>query len=82
MKRKFSLFVTIVVCLLIAAGILSACNEGEKKIASIDFADGEWQTNYYLGEVFEPCVATVTYFYGYSIIDYSVFTYSHFRQII
>ena len=61
MKRKFSLFVTIVVCLLIAAGILSACNEGEKKIASIDFADGEWQTNYYLGEVFEPCVATVTY---------------------
>ena len=25
---------------------------------------------------------TVTYFYGYSIIDYSVFTYSHFRQII
>ena len=61
MKRKFSLFVTIVVCLLIAVGILSACNEGEKKIASIDFADGEWQTNYYLGEVFEPCVATVTY---------------------
>ena len=61
MKRKFSLFVTIVVCLLIAAGILSACNEGEKTIASIDFADGEWQTNYYLGEVFEPCVATVTY---------------------
>ena len=59
MKRKFSLFVTIVVCLLIAVGILSACNEGEKKIASIDFADGEWQTNYYLGEVFEPCVATV-----------------------
>lgn len=27
-------------------------------------------------------LATVTYFYGYSIIDYSVFTYSHFRQII
>ena len=27
-------------------------------------------------------VFTVTYFYGYSIIDYSVFTYSHFRQII
>ena len=27
MKRKFSLFVTIVVCLLIAAGILSACND-------------------------------------------------------
>ncbi len=61
MKRKFSLFVTIVVCLLIAAGILSACNEGEKKIVSIDFADGEWQTNYYLGEVFKPCAATVTY---------------------
>ena len=28
------------------------------------------------------CLTTVTYFYGYSIIDYSVFTYSHFRQII
>ena len=28
------------------------------------------------------CIKTVTYFYGYSIIDYSVFTYSHFRQII
>ena len=27
-------------------------------------------------------IKTVTYFYGYSIIDYSVFTYSHFRQII
>ena len=61
MKRKFSLFVTIVVCLLLVVGILSACNEGEKKITSIEFADGEWQTNYYLGEVFKPCVATVTY---------------------
>ena len=27
MKRKFSLFVTIAVCLLIAVGILSACND-------------------------------------------------------
>ena len=30
----------------------------------------------------EQLINTVTYFYGYSIIDYSVFTYSHFRQII
>ena len=31
MKRKFSLFVTIVVCLLIAAGILSACNDDSEQ---------------------------------------------------
>ena len=31
MKRKFSLFVTIVVCLLIAAGILSACNDNSEQ---------------------------------------------------
>ena len=32
--------------------------------------------------IFVAVLCTVTYFYGYSIIDYSVFTYSHFRQII
>ena len=31
MKRKFSLFVTIVVCLLIAVGILSACNDDSEQ---------------------------------------------------
>ncbi len=31
MKRKFSLFVTIVVCLLLVVGILSACNDDSEQ---------------------------------------------------
>ena len=48
-----------------------------EKYANMKYKYGNrhfWCRGYY--------VDTVTYFYGYSIIDYSVFTYSHFRQII
>ena len=35
MKRKFSLFVTIVVCLLLVVGILSACNDPVEGLESV-----------------------------------------------
>lgn len=35
MKRKFSLLVTIVFCLLLVAGILSACNDPVEGLESV-----------------------------------------------
>ena len=63
MPKKVSLFIVVILLLALAVGMLAACtgeNE-DKKIVSIEFADGEWQTNYYLGQIFEPCEATITY---------------------
>ena len=63
MPKKVSLFIVVILLLALAVGMLAACtgeNE-DKKIVSIEFADGEWQTNYYLGQLFEPCEATITY---------------------
>lgn len=61
MSKKVSLFIVAIFMLALTVGMLAACNDGDKKIVSIEFADGEWQTNYYLGQIFQPCTATVTY---------------------
>lgn len=61
MFKKVSLFIVAILMLVLTVGMLAACNDGDKKIVSIEFADGEWQTNYYLGQLFEPCEATITY---------------------
>ena len=61
MSKKVSLFIVAILMLALTVGMLAACNDGDKKIVSIEFADGEWQTNYYLGQIFQPCTATVTY---------------------
>lgn len=63
MRKKIILLTVTLLLLALTAGTVAACNgeTEDKKIVSIEFADGEWQTNYYLGQLFEPCEATITY---------------------
>ena len=63
MRKKIILLTVTLLLLALTAGAVAACNgeTEDKKIVSIEFADGEWQTNYYLGQLFEPCEATITY---------------------
>lgn len=63
MRKKIILLTVTLLLLALTAGAVAACNgeNEDKKIVSIEFADGEWQTNYYLGQLFEPCEATITY---------------------